>query len=324
MKMKFSFSILFAIQVALTFSQSNFCDCCTYHSLQYKQNEYEEIFPPEIIKKNLLKELLVTVSPKKEDTSLQKVQSSVVKFKVSLTYPEIKFIFNNQGYVTSVFWYNRMGKPHSLYKFERNASGKIIKETFYYLDSLERPIRNFGEEIKILIYDKSNLVKIKKLENGKELPDTKSEYVQYAYDLNNRIINETVHLYFEGSGESYNSITTKFSTDSLISNGKIEHRSGEKRSLAYSYLLKTVYDKNWKPLEEKWFDAKTGKLHEYFLYKYDQAGKLISYTVNAKGGECPETNGYVDLYTYASSGLIEMIKHSFDGKTCKLTFTYKK
>lgn len=303
--------------------ESNFCDCCSYNSLQFKQNEYESVFPPEVIKKNGYKEVVVTVSGRERSDTAKTNQIKVRKVLIK-EYREIKFIFNDQGYVMSSTWYNRMGKPHSIHQFERNSSGKVTKDAFSYLDSLGGVFKDFGTEISILSYDQNNnLLKSKKMNfRGVEQPDAKSEYVAKTYDAKGKVVKEVMHYYFEGlTGESINVTTTKYDETNLTSESISVYDGG------YTSTSKKKYNKLWKPVEEKYYNDKTKKLEGTNTYKYDSSGNLISYfhnQVERSSSECPETKDFLDLYTINSFGVIETITHNFDNRTCEMSFAWKK
>ena len=59
-------------------------------------------------------------------------------------YKEMKFKFDQNGQIISRTEYNRNGKPHSVYEFVRNGAGKIVQESFSYLDSLEQKSKTIG------------------------------------------------------------------------------------------------------------------------------------------------------------------------------------
>jgi hypothetical protein len=323
MKTKY-FSVIILLFFAFnSFSQENFCECASYNSLQYKQNEYERVFPPDVIKRNGYKEVIVNIVGRERiDTS--KGNKIMIRKPLIKEYREIKFLFNSEGYITSYYWYNRFGKPHSIHKFERNSFGKVTKDSFFYLDSLEVPDTKFGAEIQILKYDASNnLFQIKKLDfYNKEASDEKSCYTQYAYDSNGKVTKNYNHNYFDyNTSESTSTTETKYNESNFTS----ESTSGFDGAVYQT--SKTTYNKLWKPIEEKTYDIKTKKLVATTSYKYDSKNNLISYFYNPVNGsptECPETKGFLDLYTINSFGVIETLTHNFDNHTCEMTFLYKK
>ena len=175
--------LILAISPIKLMGQDNICDCCSYSSLQYQQ-DYEEIFNPSIIKSNGIKEVMVYTGPKKSSDSIE-----IIKYR------EIKFKFNRNGRVISKTWYNRMGKPHSTYDLKRNKAGKIYKQIFNYIDSLEQKSSSFGQEIIDFKYDSKNrLVKIKERgSKGQILADNKSMYTTIRYDNKDRVITTENH-----------------------------------------------------------------------------------------------------------------------------------
>lgn len=300
-------------------SQTDFCECCSYHSLQYRFTEYEDIFLPPIILKSNVKELIVYASGRLKDdtnnTAKIKVRKTLIK-----EHLEIKFQFDNKGYVSKLTWYNRMGKPHSLYQFERNALGKVTKLTFSYLDSLENIFSpNFGGEITVYNYDsKGNLIKEEFLgQNGEDLPDNKSKYTTYSYDSKNRVVKKINYTFYEA-----NSIYTH-TTNIRYNDANFSAESSTSNDGKEWVTEKLFYDSKWKIIEEKSFMAKTKELYSNSKSKYNSDSQLISYYVKSRGGECPETNGFMDLYFYNDAKLIKTITHTFDKYTCEMTFEYK-
>jgi hypothetical protein len=311
------FTLLFLVSNYFLFSQENFCECASYYSLQWKQNELEAVFPPDSIKKNNFKEVIITVMGRERtDTGLS--NQITIRKPLIKEYREAKFTFNAMGLATSMTWYNQMGKPHSLYLYERNASGKISKETFYYTDGLGKPDNGILSSVKILRYDASNnLVMIKSMDNsGQEPADNQSQYTQYVYDAKGRITKTTYHYYYDDEGETTTVSNTIYDDTKYTS----------KENGTTNTLKETTYNKAWLPLEAKLYDGKTKELALTVIKKYDAANHLISHSEINKlfATECPEYNGFYDLYTFSAAGVIGSIVHSFNNRTCEMIFSYTK
>ena len=312
-------TILLILTSTLVDSQNDFCECCSYHSLQNRFTEYEIVFPPELIIKNNVKELIVYASGRLKDDTSQigkiKVRKTLIK-----EHLEIKFQFDNKGYVTKLTWYNRMGKPHSLYLFERNAIGKVTKLTFSYLDSLEKvPFPSFGGETTVYSYDaKGNLIKEELLgQNGEDVPGSKSKYTAYSYDSKNRLVKKVNYTYYDAKSVYSHTTNIKYDDSNFSAESSTSNDGKE------WVLEKQFYDSKWRILEEKSFMTKTKEPYSTSKNKYNSDGQLISYFVKSRGGECPETTGFFDLYSYNEAKLIKTIAHTFDKYTCEMTFEYK-
>lgn len=291
-------------------AQDNICDCCSYSSLQYQQ-DYDEIFIPSIIVSEGIKEVMVYTKPMTSTDSIQLNK-----------YPEIKFKFNKDGLVISKMYYNRIGKPHSVYELKRNRYGEISQQIFNYVDSLEQKNTFFGEEIIDFKYDtRKRLLKIKERDSkGKIVDDNKSMFTKFTYDNKNRIKKVENHRNYED--QSSVSVTNyAFIEDSLYSTfetyrkGKLS-ASGEKK-----------YNKNWKEIYWRIYNEDLKSMAFELYFEYDNNDRLIKFqSISGTGSsdECPENNTFIDTYKYDNKGFITSINHTFNENTCEMTFQYRK
>jgi len=298
-------------------SQSDFCECCSYPSLQFKYTEYQTIFPPEIIRKNKFKELMVYSSGRRRDDT---VKSNKIKISKNLIeeHREIKFYFNEKGYVSYMTHYNRQGKPHSTYKFDRDSSGKLIKLTFAYIDSLEKLISDMGLRTTVYTYSNNKLIKEKELGMyGEDLPDERSKFIRYKYTKEGRLVEEFAYSYYDEKYKAKYVASIEYSN-----NGSNVTKTITNNNKAWMTEYEN-YSGN-KITESKSIDTKTKKIIRYALWKYDGDDFLKYYWVKVgSAGECPENNGYIDYYFYNDQKLIDRITHNFNDYTCEMTFHYK-
>jgi len=300
--------ILVIVPVSL-FGQDNVCDCCSYSSLQYQQ-DYDKVFNPSLMKSEKIKEVIVFTKPKNAD-SLE-----VTKYR------EIKFKFNENGLVISKLHYNRMGKPHSIYELKRNRYGKISQQIFNYVDSLEQKSSFYSPEIIDFTYDtRKRLLKIKERDyKGKILPDKKAIYTLFRYDSKNRIIKTVNHRVYNNEP----SISVRryiYSNDSLSATYKTTYDG------VITLTGKKEYNKNWKELSDKSFNASLNSQAFDESFSYDGNDRLLKYNMiygNGSATECPEISGFTDDYKYNEEGFLISIKHSFDENICLMIFNYKR
>lgn len=291
------------------FAQNNACDCCSYNSLQYRQ-DYDKIFDPELIKLNKIREVMVYTKPYDSTNSIE-----------TNKYREIKFKFNQNGFVILKTHYNRMGKPHSTYELKRNRYDKIYQKVFNYIDSIEQKETFFGQETIDYKYDtRKRLIKIKERDSkGKVLPDNKTMYTLIRYDNENRIIKTENHRNYHDESSisitNYTFLEDSFSsTYKSIRNGKLSI-SGEKK-----------YDKNWKETSRRIYNEDLKSMAFELSFEYDKEDRLIKFqSVSGPGSadECPEDNTFIDKYQYNEIGLLTSIHHIFREYTCEMTFEYK-
>lgn len=283
----------------------NSCDCCSYTALQ-NRSVYETILLPSLIKKRGIHEIVVYTQAESK-------------------YKETKFKFDMNGQITSRIWYNRMGKPHSIYEYERNAAGKVTKETFSYLDSLENKSTGFfSSKITDFSYDEKNrMVKSKERdEDGKVIDDSRANFTKYVYDAQGRVIKETSQYYFYvNAPETSQYITTfVYKDNEFISEAKTYKNNN-------LFLTSQIsYNKSWKPLSEDDFNNLTNEVASQTTYKYDSLDRLIEYITKAGKGsasECPDGGTYMEKYIFDKEGLIEKIIHAYDNIKCIMTIEYR-
>lgn len=283
-------------------AQENPCECCLHSSLKFDV-KYEEFFLPNLIEsKKIIETIAFTQSHSNEEKS------------PSDEYTEMRFKFDKKGYVSQKFEYN-LGKLNNLYDFKRNLKGKVIKQTFYYLDSLGVKSDFFPPETIDYSYDSNgNLIKSKNRGlDEKVLPDSKTNHVKYRYDSFNRILNIFMFQY-SSSGNS-SSISSDYNYDVKNYTGTYESTYNNKPFSSGSL----TYNKEWQKLTEN------GAFEE--IYKYDEAGRLIEFKSTAgenAASECPDGGNFTDKYFYDRSGLLESISHSYGNHHCKIRFEYNK
>lgn len=296
-----------------SFGQNNICDCCSYTSLQYK-NDYVEIFSPEIISKNNIRELTIYATSKKsrgKDTTF-----SIVDHE----YKEMIFKFNSRGYVETQIWFNRLGHYHSIYEFTRDNNNKVLTKTFHYLDSLGNKIEDPLIEKWIYLYANDRLSKIKKLgDNLTEEPDDKSQYTAYTYDKKGRIIEETRYTYYDFTKPS------SYQTEIRYNDTTSTSIAITKDANVIIWKTRSRYNAEQKPLNIKMYQSKNNKLIEGTIISYNTDGQVVTYEVSAPGmtSECPENGTYDDKYSYSSTKLIAAIRHHYKNAICELKFVYR-
>lgn len=303
--------ILFA-NCHLTHGQSDVCECCAYNSLKFK-SEFTGIFPPDLIQKQKIHH--VTIYTETSDASSKTTAPK---------YLEMKFTMDGRGQVTSKTEYNRRGKPHAIYEFERNPLGYVMKETFTYLDSLERKSTGLlAPEVIDYTYDQTNkLTKTKERDsNGNIVLDQKSNYSTFRYDSKGRLIKETRQYYYEDSDPETSIYTTVFNyfDDKLA--GKSKTYENKKLFLT----TKVTYNKVWKPVKEDGYNNLMSKPSSNTIYKYDSKDRLIYFSTKAgegSGSECPDGGTFTETYKYDNKGLLSKIVHSFGENKCIMTFEY--
>jgi uncharacterized Zn ribbon protein len=318
-KLQFILSTLFLLtfvgKISL-FAQDDVCVCCSYSSLQYA-TDYENIFPHEIIKSKKIKQVIVYTAGHPSADSTKKLFPQ---------YIEMKFKFNSNGYVTSRIHYY-LGRPNHEYEFERNALGQITKQTFCYVDSLERKVPlPILTQITDFTYDKNHrLIEQKNRNNkGEIVPENKATYSIYEYDANGNLIKETNQLYFESLSKSTtdkSTTTYTYSNDSLTCVTKVN----EKKILAPSMTDTITYDKNGKMLSDKKYFTKQTEVVFDNKYTYDDHGKLMLFEIKTGslgGSECPDKGTFTDHYFYRADGLVEKIVNSYGVYSCAMEFEY--
>jgi len=301
-------------------AQPDFCECCSHASLQYVI-DFDDRFPPKAILKEKVKEVMVYTrgyinAPVAKGSKTIKVRKADIP-----EYREAKFKFDKYGRVSIRIHYNRLGKPHSIYEYERNSAGKITRETFNYLDSLER--KSFsGSRITDNTYDDKNLlVKSKNRDyNGKILPDSLSVYSTFDYDNKDRPIKRIREFNYSFSTRTTYTTIFKYDDKKLSSSYKTTN-NGE------LWLTGEItYNKSWKTLNKKSYDVSAKASSFEYLYEFDSQGYLKTYELKAGNGgsECPDGANYIDVYTRSPNGLIEGITHTYEGHTCQMRVEYKK
>lgn len=301
------FIILFCIHFSITTYAQDECACCTYESIDNKEN-FEKLYAPKMITSTKIKSA--------EVYSTQIVNSDSIK------YLQAKFDFNSNGYVIERKWYNRGGKPHSTYIYERNNNHLITKVTFHYLDSLGNIADPAFPDIIDLEYDSNgHVIKLKARDyKGRILPDEKSHFSTFQYDQKGRVKTEFRQSYFEG-GDTYIYETTflynpKSQLNTLLTkyNGKPWFKS------------EVSLDKSDRPIQIIATSLPRNILAWKKTFKYDQSGKLIIYNIESGPGsidECPEQGKFEETYLYTDSGLVSQIDHSYGETICRMVITYR-
>lgn len=305
MKKSIQLLILFLLVSTLSFGQEDKCECASYNSLQFR-NDFEQLFPPSTIKQANLKEVIVTMNG---DSS----------------YREMKYIFNNNGLVISRTWYNRRGIPHSIYEYYRDSNGLIVKQTFSYIDSLERKYENSSPEIIDFEYDSDGRL-IKKKERGYRgvIPmDDESSFTTYRYDDKGRKTMENRQYYFEGSIDNK---LTQYITNWKYDDSNYVAISETRQRNELIWSTETTYNSNWKPIIEMQINNSVDKHAWQTTYQYNKKKQVIWFSTKSGDGsvsECPEGGTYTESYSYNDSGLVQSVEHIYGETTCKMVFQYK-
>ncbi len=290
-----------------TQAQDTRCECCSNSSLKLRE-DYEAIFPRLVIKKNGITEVMVYTSPS------DSTQASGTRYK------ELKFKFDQKGQVIARVHYNQNGTPHSIYEFERNGSGKIFRQTFSYLDSVEqKSIEPAAPEITDYFYNlKDRLIKTKKRNTkGQVMPDIMSDFTKYEYDNTGRTTKVTSQYYYGENGPATSSRVVIYTYKDI---------HGQSQTFIDGKLFittKTQYTKGWKPLTEIGYDGDSITFES--KYEYDQSGKPTRYETKSTTitSECPHRGTYTDVYSYNGDGLLSILSHSYEDKKCVMVFEYK-
>jgi hypothetical protein len=303
----------FILGARLTNGQADNCACCAYSSLKFK-NDYDGIFAPSIIEKNKLRTLIIYTQV--IDDSLHRRLDK---------YREMKFQFSDNGKVVSRTEYNRNGKPHSIYEFERDRAGKIVKESFYYLDSLERKVTHGSfsvADITDFSYDsKGQLVKSKKRDlKGNVITDNQTNFSKYEYDDKGRKVKETTQYYYGENGPETSIYITSYS----YNNERFESSSQTFENKRLFLKAKATYNNTWKVLTENQFDDQNIMVSQTRHF-YDNLGRptMLETKAGNLATECPDGGTYSDTYEYDGSGLLKRIAHRYDNYTCLMTFEYE-
>jgi hypothetical protein len=315
---------VFSAKAQVTINES-ICECASYSTLQFL-NEYRDIFPPDLMKRNKVKEITVLITPKKRSDVKADTAQLIVRKAIIPEYTEMKFWMNADGLVSKRRWYNRNGIPHSEITYQRDQQKHVTLSTFIYLDSLGnesmfegRPIQRTYNDF---FYDsKGRLVKIKERDwDGKIQPDNKSVYAAYTYDKKDRVIKEVHHYYydFNAAAESVNESVIEY--PDMLSSQTTSTNDGA------PWLTETTkYNAAMKPLRNQMFYNGSTQPAKEDTYSYDDKGRLTVHEQKASGiaDECPEGANYKDEYFYDDRGLVTTIKHSYKEFTCVIRFEYK-
>jgi hypothetical protein len=319
MKQKNSFllSLLFLIFSGSTaVAQKEICACASYSSLQF-QTDYEDIFPHELIKSKNIKQAIIYTTGHSSNSPNNQLFSK---------YTELKFNFDNEGYVASRISYY-LGSANHIDEFERNLAGRVTKQTFTYLDSLEQKINGFPVNVIDFTYDKNGRLILRKNRDSKGniLDNAKASYTQYEYDTNDKLISETTQFYYEYS-IAYNSRDITRYTYANDNRLRIAKTTGG--SYGKSVLIDSViYNKENKLSSDKTYYSGSALSTFEKTYTYGREGKLITFsmkTAQQGGSECPGGGNYTDHYFYTSDGFVERITNSFGIYTCEMKFEYLK
>ncbi len=306
--------LFFSLAALNLFAQYTICDCCTYAPLEFR-DDFENLFPPEIIQKNHIHELTIYTTSKRES----KNSWDTILKTVDYEFKEMAFQFNEDGYVMSQTLFGDFGKPHIIYEYTRNKKNHILAKNFYYLDSLGTKY-DFMQQKWIYTQAKGRIVKVKELgPKFVKMPDAKSNYSSYKYNKLGRPIEEVQQYYFGENNISYykSEIVYNDSMDSSLTTTK-------RKDLLHS-STQIAYNRNNQPTNEKYFDGETGTLLQEKIWNYDPNNRLVRYQVisTGMGTECPDGGSFTDVYTYSFLNLIETITHSYTNVTCVLRFEYK-
>ncbi|WP_333820271.1 hypothetical protein [Ohtaekwangia sp.] len=300
---KLFLSILFLVVTHLTLAQnSSTCNCSTHVSFKDK-TDYETLLPAVAVKKKNASEVIIYTRTDGESGN---------------THKELKLKFNQRGLVVAKTEYNESGQPHAQYDFERNGPGKIVKQRFNYLDSTTAlTVAEFTD----YYYDlKARLIKIKKRnEKGMVMPDIMADFTKYEYDNTNRITKEVVQYYGNSGRDTSSHITTYSYNDSKLTGQSqvFEHNK-------VSRIIKSQYDKHWKPLRETTYSSDGKTAIRYAIFEYDSQGRLNRLEVKGDGitTECLNNGAFIEIYTYTAEGLISSIVRQYEEKKCEEVFEY--
>lgn len=313
-------TFLIGLGTTTALAQDRKCDCCTYSSLEFRQ-DFEEIMPPKTIKKKGIKEVVIHILGQEieggKSASKQTLESSFEE-----EFEAMVLQFGSSGLVSSKTDYNSEGKADRTWVFKRNEAKKISKQTFNYLDSLGRPTTFFPPEIIDFIYDsKGRLIKRKERDSdGEILPDKTAHFSNYEYDEKGRITKEIRQYYYDGSEPSIYTTSFKYFGDSTST-----YKTDINGELFISGKAK--YNKSGRLLAKEEFNNLVGKKSNEEFWQYDSQGRILVFETKSGAGsvsECPDGGTYKDEYLYGISGLVDEIIHSYGNYTCIIKFDYRK
>jgi hypothetical protein len=305
LKMRIQILTFLILISSVSFGQEK-CECCTYASIDNREN-FDKFFIPKTIASS--------------NTKHAEVYSIQIDQNDSIKYLQARFKFNSEGYVVERKWYNRGGKPHSIYLYERNNNDLITKITFYYLDSLENILDSFFPDITDLEYDSNgHLIKLKERDHkGKILPDEKSHYSIFKYDQLGRLKTKYRQSYYEGNDSYIYETEYSYTPKSQLKTSLTKYKGNSWTKSEVSL------DKKGKPVQIIDTSLPENQLAWKKTFKYDQFDKLIILNIEsgpASIDECPEQGRYRETYSYDSSGLLIQIDHRYGEIVCRMLVTY--
>ncbi len=299
--------VILAIQFNFVMSQEK-CECCTYNSLDIHE-KFQEFFSPDSIRLYKINEAVIHTTEKFSDTVNN--------------YLEAKFDFNKQGFVISRKWYNRGGKPHSIYTYDRNEKNQIIKISFSYLDSNEMISDFMPPEITDYYYDvKGRLIKIKERNyKGQIDEDSLSDFEVHEYDNSGRLSRVLRHYYWPGNVDSKHT-----NYDERISYDADQNLE----SLTYNdnkpwLKCRIKNDDFGKKILEEYFNVNSNSLSSVVQYEYDIHKRPISIKTQSGEGsftECNDGGDFQETYSYNNIGLLFKIFHQFDNVSCTMNIEF--
>lgn len=306
-------------------AQNNICICCAYKAIEGSIMDYS-LFPSGQVSAVNVKQVIIRTRGTSGCEENKDSNTFVVKKTLAGEYTEFKFQFNENGTIRNYIRYYR-GVPDHIMEFAYRNQNRLVTSSSFSIDSAEKKIWPTPNNISDFYYtDKMKLAGEKERGyRGQIEKDDTATFWKYSYDDKNRIISQYSQTYSSWDKKAYrsNSVTLYSLTDYQSTTRDSGWIDSDKKDALQSTST-TTYDSFWRPLKTV---RKTinPKVTETEVYKYNDSGKLVSYTKTTnppRSFECPEDGNYTITFTYNRYGLPEHIKHCYKKLSCDMKFEY--
>ena len=265
-----------------------FPDASFFSNTHY--NHFEELFPPEKMKANGTKTIIIKKADKDNTLSLH------IGAKDSTTYR-----LNENGAVIN---YDYGG--YRFIEYDRNDENLILSKR----DSLAYSDKSYKTNLYEYDYEASNLVftlaTFKQSVANKEI----IQHFTYSYDNQNRMTEQLIENHFGWTMKDYATfITYEYDTEKYFQTVKNNKKEGTTDT--------TFFDKQWRPIQQKYY--RNNELIYSYELVYDMNNKISSYQYTAVYE--PSYNYTLDFH-YNTNGLLEKIIKTTNDGTCEFQVYY--
>lgn len=253
-------------------------------------NHFEELFPPEKMKANGTKTIIIKKADKDKTLSLHVGVKNITTYRLNENGAVINYDYGGYCFV----------------EYSRNDENLILSRR----DSTAYSDKSYETNLYEYDYEASNLVFTFRTHKESVANEEFIQHFTYSYDNQNRMTEQLIESDFGWTMKDYATfITYEYDTEKYFQTAKNNKEEGTTDT--------TFFDKKWRPIQQKHY-MENKLIHTYELV-YDMNNKISSYQYTA----VYKPSNYTIHFHYNANGLLEKIIQTTINGSCEFQVYYQ-